>query len=724
VAEEIAERFPDGVWFVALAAVRDPALVPGAVATALGVREIAGRPIEDGVREYLRGRRALLVLDNFEHLLDAGPFVADLLGACRELTCLATSRAALCVSGEHGFLVPPLVLPDFARSTPVDLDRSEATRLFVARASATDPRFSPDEAGARAVAGICLRLDGLPLAIELAAARIDVLPPRALLARLDRSLAILTGGPRDAPLRLRSMRDAIAWSYDLLSLAEQALFRRLAVFVGGFTLEGAEAMVETADERCIDPFDGIATLLDNSLLRREAAPNEEPRFGMVETVREYGLERLAESGEEDAVRRAHAAHFLALAEATAPLIEATAAPALLDRVAAEHANLRAALRWASERGDSATLARLAVALHWFWFYQGHVGEGRAWLERAATLGDIPPGLRPTALVLAAWLAGKQGDLERASALAEEGLALATERGDVLTSAKARQILGIIAGAMGDDDRAAEHTAEGLALARRAGNPFWIAQGTELVAGCALNRGDLAEGEVACEDALAQYQALGHASNVARVMSYLAEIARDRGEYAQAAAMMRERLALTYDPWGVHWALQSLAVIAAAGGETTRAARLFGAAETYRDVLGITLSPAVRAAHAPGVAAARTALGEAAFVAQWEAGRALSLAEAIAEAQTVMMPPAPATGADPVAPGASHGLTPREQEVLHFLAEGRSDREIADVLSISRKTVGLHVWNILRKLGVPSRAAAVAYAHKHGLVKRADGTATP
>jgi DNA-binding CsgD family transcriptional regulator len=429
---------------------------------------------------------------------------------------------------------------------------------------------------------------------------------------------------------------------------------------------------------------------------------------MLETVREYAQERLDTSAEADAIHRAYAAYFLALAENLAGAIEATAAPALLDRLAAEHNNLRAVLAWANERRESATLVRLAVALNHFWFYLGHFGEGRAWLERAATLGDVPPDLRAEALVGAALFAQKQGDLARATAPAEEGLALATAHGNALASAKAQMLLGILAEDEGDFDRAAERFAEGLAQARVAGNPFWIAQGISNVGGSAVLRGDVALAENTLAESLIRFQALGHATSVARDLTVLAEIARQRGEYARATDLMQERLALTHDVWGLHWALDGMAEILVDAGDHQRAARLCGAAEAAREAHGIGLTPTAQAFLAARVARIRVGLGESAFAAQWAEGRALSLAEAVADAQTVV------AALPEFAPAAHAGLTPREVEVLRLLADGRSNQDIADTLFISRRTVTNHVAHILAKLGVSTRAAAAAAAVRQGL----------
>jgi predicted ATPase len=316
-ADRVAAEFGDGVRFIPLAAVLDPTLVGSTIAHALGVREAGDRPLADQLALALREAEVLLVLDNLEHLLPAAPLVADLLAACPHLAALATSRERLRLGGEREFPVPPLPLPD--RAAPATADRlggNPAVRLFADRAGAVDPEFALTDANAAAVAGVCRRLDGLPLAIELAAARTKILPPAALLARLERRLPLLVGGNRDAPARLQTMRDAIAWSHDLLSPAEQVLFRRLAVFVGGFTLEAARTVGDPAEDLGLDALEGVASLVDRSLIQREQGLEGEPRFGMLETIREFAFERLVASGEEAVARHAHALHYLALAESS------------------------------------------------------------------------------------------------------------------------------------------------------------------------------------------------------------------------------------------------------------------------------------------------------------------------------------------------------------------------------------------------------------------------
>jgi predicted ATPase/class 3 adenylate cyclase len=378
VAAEVLDRFEHGAFFVELAPISDPGLVVSAIAQALGVQGAAGRSLLDVLVDALRGRELLLVLDNFEQVLPAATEVDALLRACPRLTVLVTSRAALQLRGEHEFPVPPLALPLTGQaSSPAALSQYAAVALFIERATAVKPDFTVTNQNAPAIAEICVRLDGLPLAIELAAARIRLLSPEAMLARLGHGLALLTGGPRDLPARQQTLRGAIAWSYDLLDDAEQRLFRRLGVFVGGCTIESAEGIGDLDESLGLDVLDSISPLVAGSLVRQQEQPDGEPRFSMLETIREYALERLEESGEAPLVRRRHGEHFLALIEEAAPHLIRLEGATWMDRLQLEHDNLRAALGWGSAAPDTADLmARVAGPFWWFWWMSGHLTEGR------------------------------------------------------------------------------------------------------------------------------------------------------------------------------------------------------------------------------------------------------------------------------------------------------------------------------------------------------------
>jgi len=546
-AEEVAADFANGAAFVPLASVSDAGLVLPAVARALGVRPAGGRPLAQQLGAVLAARR-LVLLDNLEQVLDAAPLLAKLLAACPGLSLLATSREPLHLSGEHEFPVPPLRLPDPRDyAEPGALRRVEAVALFEERARAVRPDFALAAEDAPAVAELCTRLDGLPLAIELAAARVKVFAPQALLARLDRRLGLLTGGPRDQPARLRSLRDAVAWSHDLLPPPEQVLFQRLAVFVGSFTLEAAEAVARAAGDPGMDAFAGVEALAEQSLVHRLAAADaDEPRFGMLETVREYGLEQLDVSGEEPAARAAHAAHFLALAEQVGkpwrpdPVAD-------FARLGADLDNLRAALVWAFDRGEATTLLRLAVALRAYWLAYGGLDEGRGWLDRALTLVDaVPAALRATVLQTAGWIAHEQGDVRRAEALLGRSRALFRAQNDAAGEFDALLVLAYVAGDRGELARSRALAEEALRLVRSLGEPIRAAFATRHVGWIAHLGGDAATGERLLREAVALFRRAGCGYGAALTLSDLGDIALDRGEHARAAEFWRERLNLTWN----------------------------------------------------------------------------------------------------------------------------------------------------------------------------------
>ncbi len=435
VATDLEADFPDGIAFADLSPIRDPELVTSTVAHALGLLDTYDRPVAATLRAHLATKRLLLVLDNFEHVLAAAPLVSHLLAACPSLVILVTSRARLHVSGERIFPVPPLGLPDVTEPASVaDLLATDAVRLFAIRAQGTDPTFSLTPENAQAVAEICCRLDGLPLAIELAAARTNVLRPAALLSRLVQRLPLLADGPRDLPARQRTLRAAIAWSHGLLSPEEQALFRRLAVFAGGCALEAAGAVAGGPGEDGSEVLDGVTSLVENSLLRREDGPGGEPRFAMLETVREYALERLAASGEMDEVRGRHAAWCVAFAEQAESGLTGVEGSRWLDRLEVELDNLRVALAWLLDRGEAEAGLRLASATWFFWEARGGLAEGRSWLERVLEATAAEPDAatvseRARALGLLGFIASNQGDYGLLNRL-QDNLARSRERRDV------------------------------------------------------------------------------------------------------------------------------------------------------------------------------------------------------------------------------------------------------------------------------------------------------
>ena len=502
VAGGLAADFAHGVCFVPLAAVRDPDLVLPALAQTLGLRETGGQPLAATLAAALGDKHVLLVLDNFEQVLAAAPQVAQLLAACPQVKALVTSRAVLHVRGEHELVVPPLALPDLARLPAVDdLGQYAAVALFVQRARAVTPTFALTPDNAPAVAALCRRLDGLPLAIELAAARIKLFGPAALLVRLDQRLALLTGGAQDLPERQQTLRQALDWSHDLLEPAEQVLFRRLAVFAGGWTLEAAEAiccteagMTEADRETAV--LDGLRTLVDQSLVQGEEQGSGAPRFALLETIREYAREQLSASGEAPTIQRAHAAYYLALAERAEPELHRPDQLQWLARLRAEHHNLQAALGWARDEREVEVGLRLAGALCQYWNMGGYFGEGCTWIEELLTLAGPGAGTAVTAstrakvLLGAAILLTSQGDPQRLDAYLEESLALRRQLADRAGIAEVLVRFGRELILRGETVRATELLDEGLALYGELGDQRGIAEALDQLAFLARDRGDL------------------------------------------------------------------------------------------------------------------------------------------------------------------------------------------------------------------------------------------
>jgi predicted ATPase/DNA-binding CsgD family transcriptional regulator len=710
IANAMQEAFADGIAWVDLAPLTDPALVPTVVSPAIGLVAPADIPLTEGIARHLRSRQMLLLLDNCEHVLaETAALVSTVLAACPAARVLATSRVPLRVQGEQELPVEPLQLPlEDAGATGETLARNDAVRLFLERARAIDPDLPMSVASLTHVAEICRLLDGLPLAIELAAARTRTLSPAAIRTRLERRLPLLTGGFRDAPVRQRTIRDTIAWSYDLLTPDDQALFRQLSVFSGGFTLEAVQAVAGTAE---IDLLPALERLVEHHLVRRLASEGD-PRFTLLETIREYGLERLAEAAEDDAVQQAHAAHFVAFAEQAAPELHGPDEGSWLDRLEVELPNLRATLAWLEARGDEQTMLRLAGAMEWFWHMRGHPGEGRAWLERALAMRPAISSVeRARALDAASLLAWHQGDTGQAAACAEACLALGRDLDAPAVIAGALRTLGLVAAVQGRDKEARDFHEEALARFRALGDHFWVALGLVNLSGA--TRDDPARRMALQMDALDRFRALGNPWGTALALRTLGDSVTLLGDPVAGDTLIRKGLSLNWlrrDRWQMIASFELLGERAAAAGHPERAARLLGAAAALREAIGVTgdLIHDVGDEPIPLLASPDRAFAEA-----WEAGKTLPLEEAVAEALAEPQIPATAVSTDTADPAIA-GLTRREREVLHLLVEGHSDREIAEALFISPKTAGAHVSNLLGKLGVSSRAAAVAYIHRNAL----------
>ena len=538
---ELLDDFPDGVFFVPLASLTDPDLVLPNIATTLGIREEGSQPLDERLRDFLAEKQVLLVLDNVEHLVDAAPAVGELLGASPGLKVLATSRMPLRLRAEREYPVPPLGLPRRKPPlSPEQLSQYESVRLFIERAQAVKPDFTVDIANGPAVAEICHRLDGLPLAIELAAARVRMFPPQALLARLEQRLPMLTGGARDAPERQRTLRNTIAWSDDLLEPNEQQVFRRLAVFAGGCTLDMAESVTNPDGE--LDVFAGLERLIEHSLIRQEAGTTNEPRFVMLETIREYGVERLEAAEEAAPIRCQHAASYRALAEAAGPMLRRRGQLPWMDRLEAEHDNLRAVLDWTLIHDSNAAVS-LVADLAMFWHHRGFISEGRSWLERAlALVSPIASPKRTPALLGAAALANTQMDWERSEELATEALVVAEDVGDLASQAYARMLLGLAARSREDESGAQQLLQGAQLLASQAGDRWTEALCYLNLALTPWNHGDYRDVATLLEAGLAAAEDSGDEWVITIARSMLGLLATDQEDQDWAIALLEQSLA--------------------------------------------------------------------------------------------------------------------------------------------------------------------------------------
>jgi len=704
VAMDLAGEFGDGACFVSLAALADPALVGVAIAESLSVREQGGLPLPQQLQSFLWSRRLLLLLDNFEHLLPAAPLIAHLLAECPLLKVLATSRGALRISGEQEFAVAPLALPgsEFAGDHET-IATSPAVELFVRRAQASRPDFHLTPNNARAVAQICARLDGLPLALELAAVWIKLLSPNELLGRLDRPLQVLTHGPRDLPERQQELRATIGWSYGLLDADERHLFRGLAVFTGGCSIEGAEAVLAAADRSSTDMLDRLASLVDHGLVQRVHTADDRTRLEMLETIREFAVGELEASGEADLLRAAHARYYVGVAE------EAERLPGpqetWVERLAVDHANLRAALRWSLDHGDGEAAVRLCNGLWRFWLIRGHVREGDRWLVSALAahaVRDTPAHAR--ALAGAGMIASYLEDESRAAELLDESVAICRELDDGAGLELTLTARALVARKTGD-----LRTARGLYQeVLTAGGPgggyagYAVPGALQGLGWVAFLEGNGDEAGTLFADSLTRFEELGDRLQAAGSLYGLGLLASRRGDHEQAQAFCARALTISTDVndrWLSSVCLQGLGRVAVVAGRSELGVRLLSAAERARHDTGTQWTPFVRNDYERHLASARTALGEDAFAGAWATGQSLTLEQAALAAGNAL----------PSSSVAGGELTAREIEVLQLVATGLSDAEVAARLVVSPRTVHSHLRSIYRKLGVGSRSAATRYA---------------
>jgi predicted ATPase/DNA-binding CsgD family transcriptional regulator len=720
-------EFVDGVWLVELAPLASQELVPRAVASALGVREQPGRPLAVTLAEALRSRDLLLVLDNCEHVLAACATLADsLLRACPRLQIVATSREALGIAGETVFSVPALTLPE-SEINRVGSDRlvegvlaSEAGRLFADRAHAALPSFQVVNANAEALALVCRRLDGIPLALELAAARVTALTPSQLAQRLDDCFGLLTVSRRMAVPRQQTLRTALDWSHDLLGEPERQLLRRLSVFAGTWTVEAAEEVCAGDGLAADEVLPLLVQLVEKSLVLVEEQHGA-ARYRLLVTVRQYAAEKLRAAGEVAALRDRHLEWLAVVAERAEEPLWSADLGAWFTRLKAAEENFAAALAWSTrtpaqpEDGSGRVEAglRLGGALWHFWDLRGHLSEGRARLVELLATGAGTPAARAKALHAAAYLAFVQGDGSEAIRLAEEALALGRDTIHPLMLASA--LVGLATGALiaGDPARAAALCEEALDACRAVGERRGMYYALYGLMEAARFRGDIDHAISLMEEGHALTRAQGDPWSIAFALSILGNLVLQRGDADRAGTLQRESLVLRHaieDSVGIGRCLDGLGWVASAQGQPVRAARLFGAAEALRERVGAAPHLPWRAEHERRVTDAWMSLAEDAFAAEWCEGRALSLDEAIAYALAFEQP-VPADTTTPTRPSQGvrpGGLSPRELEVALLIAQGQTNRRIAEALVIAEWTVDTHVRHILTKLGFRSRAQVAAW----------------
>ena len=722
VATEAVERFEDGVWWAELAPISDPDLVPQAVAQVLRVPEIPERSLTQAIADDLRELDMLLVLDNCEHLVGACALLANaLLRACPSLSILATSREALGVAGERNFPVPPLSSPEAHELSIEELEGFESVRLFVERARYRQRDFALDSRNASSVAKICRRLDGIPLAIELAAAKTRVLSVEQISTRLVDNFRLLRSDSRTLDPRQRTLGAAIDWSYELLDEPERVLFCRLSVFMGGFDLEAAEAVCAGGGIEEDDVLELLSRLVDKSLVLAAESVEEEARYRLLETIRQYGREKLEESGELDPTSLRHARYFMALAEEAEPDLRGPDQAACFRHLERENDNFRAALSWSlgKDGEPSREIAeiglRLTVALWLFWNIKGST-EGHRWVEEALRKTSERTTTRARALGGAGWMSLWSGDYDRAISLLEESVALFKELGETDEAAVSLAYLGMTAVRQADAERifALREEAEALrqepALGRRA-----LAELLFFLAAASSDDGDYQQAMAFFEESLAEFRDLEDARGISRCLISFGMVSIMAHDYESTKSVVRPGLKSVRelgDKPGASFALLVAAAFAAVQGDPARAAHLWGAAEALREAIGLSMGHQDRVAYdyEGRVAAARAQLDEPAWQAAWNEGRTMSPEQAIDHALQDR-----ATQQEDTPPETyPAGLSVREVDVLKLVAQGLTNARIAQELFISPNTVNRHLNSIYRKLGVASRAAATRFATQHRL----------
>jgi non-specific serine/threonine protein kinase len=723
VARDLVGAYPDGVWLTELAGFSEGALVPQALAATLGVREQPGRSLLDTLLVSLGDDEMLLILDNCEHLIGAVARLVDaLLDSCPRLRVVVTSREPLGVTGELTWLVPSLSAPGTQQSpTMEELEGYEAALLFADRASKRHPGFELAPENAQVVAQVCARLEGIPLAIELAAARIGMLSVEQISERLWHSLNLLTRGELTADRRHRTLRATLDWSYDLLTEPEQVLFRRLSVFAGGFTLEAAESVGAGGDIEKQEVLELLSMLVDKSLVEAEEDWETGARYKLLELVRQYSREKLEQSEEEEQTRYQHAECYLELAEEADKESSGPGHTSWLGRLETEHDNLRAALSWSLDREEAGLGLRLAAALRWFWYARGYLSEGERWIEATLALNASVATLpRAWALNGAGWITMFQGDFEAAKAFLEEALALFRELEDKEGIASTLTNLGFVA-MLGqrEDIPLLVLLEEARELRSGLRNRRTIAYVLLLEGVVSMSRGDLAHAMELHEESLALLREVWDVQGVGGCLFNMGLIEVARANYSRATELLRETLRVARDADDktiIQLVLFGLANAAACQGHPERAARLWGASEGVREAFDMRLSPMTRsfAGYEDNLSATHSQLAEVAIEEAWAYGKAMSQQQAVEYAlseEETDPPPAPALE-EPPSDEPMSKLTPREQEVAILIAQGLTNRQISTNLRISERTAGNHVAKILKKLGLHSRAQIADWTREH------------
>jgi len=716
VAADLSKDFEGNVRFIPLATIREPQLVLPTIAQSVGLVGLSDQTPMAGLLRYLSGRSSLLIVDNFEQVMPAAAEISELLAHCPELTILITSREPLRIEGEHEFPILPLAVP--SRPSPIEVARqSESMQLFEQRAQAVRPDFSISPENVETVAEICIRLDGLPLAIELAAARVKILSPQAILSRLVDRLALLSRDGRDVPDRLRTMRDAVGWSYDLLTDEERALFRHLSVFAGGCTTEMAASLLANLDvAQPIDLFEGMSSLLDKNLLVQVDQTAGEPRFRMLETIRAYALEQLDAHGEAHATRDALTAWLI---DRTTTAFDEQWGPnqrTWTNFFELEVDNLRAVIAWLLEQGDVDGASWMIVNASRCWHIRGNLAEGWSWAERALALGDaIGIGTKRHRLeLMAGWFLFHMGEIDRATAMLLSARARANALSDPYIAAQCRHVLGFIDDSSGRFDDAVAHFEAALGFYRSAGYRTWEAFALNSLGHANFELGNIDQAERHFDEALSVFLQDGNSYGAGMILTNQAKIARARGDLRHARSLFVESLALRWEHQeriGLVGCLRGLGQIEVLAGRHEKAAQLFGAADALREAIGAEL-PRPHSRYAQARTTACRHLGDDRFAACWEHGRQTPLEDMVA---MVVRTDLDGLAARPIEIAQKpFDLTNREREVLRHIRIGRSNKEIAEALFVSERTAQTHVQHILDKMDVNTRAAAAALAVEHNI----------